>query len=211
MNALLVSSGDINNYKALKNLASTHDFIICADGGIRHLIQIGIDPDIIIGDLDSIDKNSMDYIRDKKLDVIKYPVQKDETDTELAIIYLIDKGYEDITLVGVTGSRIDHTLSNIFLLKNLSHKNIKAKIIDDNNIIYFVDSDLKLKRDDKYYVSVIPIIKEGVVVSLKGFLYPLVESRIQFGSSLGVSNRITSDYGEIIIHSGEAMIIVAKD
>lgn len=211
MNALVVSSGDIDNYKGLKELALTHDFIICADGGIRHLIEIGIDPDIIIGDLDSIDENSRDYIHGKRLKVIQYPVQKDETDTELAIIYLIDEGYKDITLTGVTGSRLDHSLSNIFLLRRLSENNIKAKIVDDNNTIYFANKYLKLKKNDPYYVSVIPISKEGIVVTLKGFLYPLMESKIEFGASLGVSNKITSNEAEILISMGEALIIVAKD
>lgn len=211
MNALVVSSGSINNYKVLKELATSHDFIICADGGIRHLMEIKINPDIIIGDLDSIDDISRNYISQNNLEIIKYPIQKDETDTELAIIYLMEHGYKDITLTGVTGTRMDHTLSNIFLLRNLDKNNIQAKIIDDNNTIYYTKNYMKLKKVEPYYVSIIPISLEGVIVTLNGFLYPLMDHKIEFGSSLGVSNKIIEDEAEVFIISGEALIIVSKD
>lgn len=211
MKGLIISSGEVGNYKLLLSLLQSHDFILCADGGIRHLMAVGAIPHLLIGDLDSVDEIGLDYINKNNIKLLKYPVMKDETDTELALDYLIDKGFDDITLVGVTGSRMDHTLSNIFLLKSLNHKGVKGKIVDANNIIYYSNNYIKLKREEDSYTSVIPLSNNGVVVTLQGFLFPLENHMIRFGSSLGVSNKIISEYGIVKIIEGECLIITSKD
>src|SRR5699024_10087636 len=117
----------------------------------------------------------------------------------------------DITLVGVTGSRMDHTLANIFMLRNLNKNNIIARIIDGNNRIHFSNEYIKIKKEKDTNISIIPISDDGIVVSLEGFLYPLKKEFIGFGSSLGISNIIIEEYGEVIIHKGEALIIESRD
>ena len=188
MKGLIISSGYINNYDILREQLYDNDYIVCADGGVDHLINTGKIPNIVIGDLDSISSKGLDFIRDNNIEVMKFPIMKDKTDTELGILHLLDKKIDDITLMGVTGTRLDHTLASIFLLKKLNEKKIRAKIIDDNNIIYFTNKDMKIKKKDNYNLSVIPISNNGIVVSLMGVLYPLSEKFIGFGSTLGISN-----------------------
>lgn len=211
MRGLIISSGNIEDYKLLKKLATNSDFIICADGGLRHAINICVVPNAVIGDLDSIDYNSMEYIVTHNIPVIKYPDEKDETDTELALTYLFNLGCNEITLTGVTGSRMDHTLANIYLLRKLVIMGVQGKIVDSNNTIYMVKDYIKLARRKDFYISLIPITKEGVIVTLKGFYYPLSSSFIHFGSTLGISNKIVDEYGEIKIDKGEALVIESKD
>lgn len=211
MKGLIISSGTIRDYKLLKELSSNSEYIICADGGLRYAISSGILPDAIIGDLDSVDEKCKEFIDNNIIPIIKFPVEKDETDTELAVLHLIELGCDDITLSGVTGSRLDHTFGNIYLLKMIKNKGIQGKIVDDNNTIYLVDDYIKLERRDGYYTSVIPITQEGVIVTLTGFYYPLNEELINFGSTLGISNKIITDYGEIKIVKGNALIIEARD
>ncbi len=211
MKGLIISSGYINNYDILREQLYDNDYIVCADGGVDHLINTGKIPNIVIGDLDSISSKGLDFIRDNNIEVMKFPIMKDKTDTELGILHLLDKKIDDITLMGVTGTRLDHTLASIFLLKKLNEKKIRAKIIDDNNIIYFTNKDMKIKKKDNYNLSVIPISNNGIVVSLMGVLYPLSEKFIGFGSTLGISNEIVQDYGDIVIHKGEALIIESID
>lgn len=211
MKGLIISSGYINNYDILREQLYDNDYIVCADGGVDHLINTGKIPNIVIGDLDSISSKGLDFIRDNNIEVMKFPIMKDKTDTELGILHLLDKKIDDITLMGVTGTRLDHTLASIFLLKKLNEKKIRAKIIDDNNIIYFTNKDIKIKKKDNYNLSVIPISNNGIVVSLMGVLYPLSEKFIGFGSTLGISNEIVQDYGDIVIHKGEALIIESTD
>lgn len=208
---LIVASGKINDLNMLKEQIDLHDYILCADGGIRYLYEMNTDIDAIIGDLDSVDEKFSTFIKKNNISIIQYPVEKDETDTELAIEYLIEQECNNITLMGVMGSRMDHTLANILLLKRLSKMNIKGKIIDENNSIVLLSDYLKLERKKHHYISIIPITHSGVVVSLKGFYYPLKESLIEYGTTLGISNKIIDDVGEIFIKKGEALIIESRD
>lgn len=211
MKGLIISSGNIEDMQVILSASKDRDFILCADGGIRYCIKAKLIPDAIIGDLDSTNDFELKYIEKNKIPIIKYPVEKDYTDTELALDYLIHKGINDLVLVGVTGNRIDHTMGNILLLRKLYKEKIKGKIIDDNNTIYYTDDYIKLERTMNYYVSIIPLSIEGIHVSLKGFYYPLEDAYISYGSTLGISNKIVEEYGEVWIKSGEALIIHSRD
>ncbi|WP_353093925.1 thiamine diphosphokinase [Tissierella praeacuta] len=211
MKGLIVSSGTITDYSRLESIVKQVDFIICADGGMNHLIKINRKPDLVIGDLDSINQISLEYIKDNDIPVKKYPSIKDATDTGLAMEYLIDKGCKEIVLMGVTGTRQDHTMANILLLNVLYDKGIKGKIVDDNNIIYLTDGHLELPRLENHYISIIPIVEEGINISLNGFFYNLDNEFIKFGSTYGISNEIVDSVGIIKIHNGRALVFVSKD
>lgn len=211
MKGLVISSGNIEDYRQLIEIVKEKDYVLCADGGLRHAINAGIKPDGAIGDFDSINETIKEYLIKNNIPIYKFPIEKDETDTELGIDHLLEIGCTDITLVGVTGTRLDHTLANIFILRNLHKKGVTARIINFNNTIYYVDNEISFNRKDGYYISVIPISSEGVIVTLEGFYYPLKDSTINFSSTLGVSNKIVEEYGEIKIIKGEALIIEARD
>lgn len=208
---LIISSGKINDYTLLDDLINENDYIVCADGGIDHIIKIGRVPNLLLGDLDSISDFGLEYIKSKEIEIKKFPSVKDNTDTELGLEYLQDLGVEEITLIGGTGTRLDHTLANIFLLKKYNKDGKILRIVDDNNIIDYVLDELKVSKSDDRYISVIPLGSEGVIVSLKGFEYPLDHKYIEFSSTLGVSNRIKNDIGIIKIHKGEALVFQSLD
>lgn len=211
MKALIIASGTIEDYNILKREVEESDFILCVDGGVDHILNIGFYPDIVFGDLDSISAEGLAYIKQRNIPIRKFDSVKDSTDTELGLDYVISKDCKEITLMGVTGSRQDHTLANIFLLSYLLDRNIKGKIIDSNNIIYLTDDYLELEKLKDYYISVVPIVEEGINVSLKGFFYNLENKFIPFGSTLGVSNEIIEEYGKVKIHRGRAIVFQSKD
>ena len=186
------------------------DFVLAADGGTNHCIRAGILPDLIIGDLDSIDLEVLDKIKKLKIDILKYPSKKNATDTEICLDYLIENKYKEIILLGSLGRRIDHTLANIFLLEYLLEKNIAGRLVDDKNTIYLVE-DKKTFKNDRKYISVIPLSDEGIEVSLEGLEYPLDHKLINRGSSLGVSNEFKDSFGIVNIHKGRALVILSED
>ncbi len=210
MKALLVGSGSINKYDRLMSSIEEVDYIICADGGLDHLLRVNVDPDIIIGDLDSITREGLEYIEEKSIEVLKFPPIKDKTDTELALDFIIDRGFKEVILMGVSGSRLDHTLGSVFLLDKLLREGIKSKLVDDKNTIFIVNDYLSLERIDNTYVSIIPL-KGRLIVSLKGFFYNLDKVLIEFSSSLGISNEITSEFGQVFIHEGTGLVIISQD
>lgn len=211
MKGLIISSGTITNYNRLESVVKESDFIICADGGMDHIMKVNLLPDLVLGDLDSISENALKYIEEKNIPVQKFPSIKDTTDTGLAVDYLIEKGLEEIILMGVTGTRQDHTIANIFILNELHEKGIKGKIIDDNNIIYLIDNYLELEYVENSFISVIPITEDGIEVSLSGFFYNLDKEKIKFGSTCGVSNKIIDENGVVRIHKGKALVFISED
>ena len=211
MKALIVANGTINNINILKTLKEEYDFILAADGGTNHCVRAGILPDLIMGDLDSISVETLKISEAKNIPIEKFPVKKDSTDTELSIDYLIDKGYKDISLVGVIGSRMDHSLGNILLLTKLNDEKIKGKIIDENNIIYLIDDRLTLEKSVDSYVSILHITNSGINISLKGFEYELQHTDVKFASTFCISNKIIEEEGMITLHRGKALVFISKD
>lgn len=211
MQGLIISNGSINDYEKLIKIFEVSDYVVCADGGIRYLRKINKTPNIILGDFDSVSKEDLEYIKSKNIETHKFPPIKDKTDTELALDYLIDIGCMEIYLFGATGSRMDHTLANIFLLNILLEKGIRGIIVDDKNEIYIEDDFLELRRSKDSFISIIPIDQEGIRISISGFFYNLEDVLIPFGSTHGISNEIVEDKCSIKIHKGKAIIIQSID
>lgn len=211
MKALLILNGEKVSLSTMFNLKDQSDFILAADGGAEYCIKLGIVPDLVMGDLDSISRKTLDILEERKVPINRFPVKKDKTDSQLAIEYLIDKRAKEITIVGAIGSRMDHSLANMLLLKMIKDRGIKGKIVHNNNTIYFVDNELVLDRKKGYFISIVPIEPKGITVSLKGFEYELNNVRIDFGSTHGVSNIIRDTRGYIKVHEGECLIFVSKD
>ena len=211
MKALAILNGNIEDLGILIKQEKEFDFILSADGGTDYCLKASLIPDVVIGDLDSISEDTLKKINENQISVEKFPVKKDATDSELALDYLVHKGFNDITIVGATGNRMDHTLANIFLLDKLNDKGIKGRIIDENNTIYLVDNRLYLDKVENSFISIIPIADSGTTISLKGFEYELNKVQIDFGSTHGISNIIVEDKGYIEVHKGRCLLFVSKD
>lgn len=211
MKALLVSGGDLKDLQKLKSLAKDRDYVIGVDKGAEYCLAANVFPDLVIGDLDSIHKEGLKIIRDKEIPIMKYPSEKNKTDTELAIDHLIDKNITDLVIIAAIGTRMDHTLGNIFLLKKLNDQGISCKIINKNNTIYIVDRDLLVRKKKNTYVSLLALNDGGAVISLKGFKYNLDRVKVEFPSTLAISNQIEEEYGFIKIHQGICLVFVTKD
>lgn len=211
MKGLVVSNGEINDLNQLKDISKSVDFIISVDGGTNYILKANIKPDLVVGDLDSIEKDVLNKIKEENIQVLKFPSHKDYTDTELALKYLVDRKFEEIILMGVIGTRIDHTLANIYLLYNLFQKGIKGMIINEKNTIYITDNELEIEKEEGTFVSVIPINSSGAKVTLKGFLYETDRDDFHFSSTFGISNEIVERKGYIKVEEGICLIVKSKD
>jgi len=183
--AVLVCNGSINT-KFIYSFISEDDFIVAVDGGANKLIKTKFSPDLIIGDMDSISKNSLKKFRKTKK--IVFPKEKDKIDLELALDYCIKKKFREIIILGAIGTRADMTMTNIFSLMQIPKK-IKAKIIHENQEIYLIPKK-------KFSVEGIPGEKislfalKGKVkgLTIKGFKYELKNFNLEYGIGIGLSN-----------------------
>lgn len=211
MSAVIIASGsDIEKHIFEKENINV-EFVICADGGLEKAEKLNLIPNIVVGDLDSVSPDVLKHYLNKNLELIKYPEEKDFTDMEIAIEYAVSKNYNDIILVGATGSRLDHTVGNILLLEKYFLNGIKIKILDNNNVVQIIGSKLQIKHKQNSYVSIIPVTEIIEGVTLKGFKYPLTDVTVKRGSTLCISNQIEDEIGIITIEKGNALVFISKD
>jgi thiamine pyrophosphokinase len=208
MTTAIISHGRISDFKYHKDILEGCDYIICADGGAFYAKEMGIEPDIILGDFDSLDNRFLKAFGKAK--VLRFPAEKDKTDTELAVDHAIDRGEQHILLLGATGSRLDHTMANISLLKLMLDKGVKGEIINENNRAILI-KDWTTVKGKGTYVSLIPFGSRVTGVTLKGFKYPLNNEVLELGSSRGISNVLNNEVGEIKIKSGLLLVVLARD
>ncbi len=211
MKCIIIANGNFENTPQIVKLIKNSDYIVCADGGARHLRALNIVPDILIGDFDSILPKDISLLNSGSTKTISFPSKKNKTDSELCIDWAIEHGANEIILIGVTGTRQDHTLANIFLLKKMVFNNIKGTIIDKNNEIRIVTDTLDIKGKSGDFLSIVPISNTVCGIILKGLEYPLDHADIPFGSTLGISNRFISNSASISVESGLLLVIKSKD
>lgn len=214
MSVLIIGNGSSFNKYSNEEVFSNIELIICADGGLSKAEILGLVPDIIIGDFDSVNYSMLKKYEDMDdIEIIKYPAEKDYTDMELAIDIAVARGYKDMIILGATGTRLDHTMANMMLLEKYYIQGIKIKIIDNNNVIQIISDNTKLTLQYKknYFISIVPITEEINDLTLKGFKYPLNKVNVKRGSTLCISNEINVKVSEVTLRKGTAFLIIAND
>jgi len=211
MRAVLVCNGAINNYDAIKKHFDISDYIISVDGGARHLKKMGIVPQLLIGDFDSANSEDLKYFMDQGIEAFKFPIEKDMTDSELAIEKAIEMGADELVFVGALGSRVDHSIANILLLKKLMDIGVKASIVNENNQVYMFNTTFSLQKQDGYKLSLIPISDKVTGVSTKGLKYKLNDATMVLGTSWGVSNEFEEETATVTIGEGILLVCVSRD
>lgn len=157
MKMFIITGGNIDREFLQKVLQKNeYNKIIAADRGLEMLKKINVYPDHIIGDFDSVNKKILEQY--KNIPIIQLKPEKDFTDTHMALKLAIKEGANQITIVGAIGTRFDHSIANIHILKEALENNIEAQIINEHNIIKLINKDTKVKKEEKYkYVSLIPL------------------------------------------------------
>jgi thiamine pyrophosphokinase len=204
---LILAGGKEVSKDTLMNYVEEAELIIGVDKGAETALKYNVKLDLIIGDFDSINEN---LLSSKSIEKIKYPVDKDKTDLELALDYISKKNYDNILVLNALGNRIDHTLGNIFLLERYNFRDIK--IIDDTSEILILDEkDLVLRNKKGYLLSIIPISRKIEIEKIEGAKYPLRNSVVKRSSTLCISNLIKKEICCISIKTGKAFIVITKN
>jgi thiamine pyrophosphokinase len=199
--------GDLNFYKTL---LKDDDYIICADGGTNHALDLGIIPNLIIGDLDSISSITLNKLQKYAIPVIKYPSEKNYSDLELAVDRALNLNPKEIVILGALGSRFDHTFGNVMLLTSGLEKGIQIKILDEIHEIFIADKNIKISGSIGDYLSLYALTPEVKGVKTMGLKYQLKNETLYFASTRGLSNEFTNDYAEITISQGYLLIVKVK-
>ena len=215
MKFVIISGGHMEDAFALEWLKkNTYDVLMAADSGMDFLYRNDLTPDIIAGDFDSVASESLaKFSKMKEVEIISLNPIKDDTDTEFVIREAIRRGATEISILGATGSRLDHVLANVHLLGIGLEKGVSIQLIDANNRVRMISSDLQIRKDEQFgaFVSILPIGGDAHGVTLEGMKYPLEEATVTTFSSLGVSNEIKDETAKISVKSGILLVIESRD
>lgn len=200
----IFSASEIKDYSIVDT--GNSGYIICADGGLKHVKKLGLTADVLIGDFDTASPDEYG-----SCEVIKYPCEKDDTDTMLAAKLAALRGYNEVTIYGGIGGRIDHTFANIQTLNFLKEKSITAELVGDNEVMTILkDEEKTFPRKDGFYFSIFSYSEKSSGVFLEGVKYPLTNALIDNSFPIGVSNEIFEDYCTVKVKKGTLLIVFSR-
>ena len=206
MKAFIYTGGSIE-VKNITEHPKSDDLCIAADSGYKNALMLGEKPTILLGDFDSYKEKLPDNIK-----IIKVPEKKDFTDTQLAIKEALERGADEIVIIGGISGRLDHTLSNLSILPELYKLHIHAVItVGVNRVRYLNSSSTLIAKSGYKYVSVIAISERLKGVSIEGCKYPLKNASIFRANQYAVSNEVTGNCALISVKKGECFIIESND
>jgi len=196
----------------IKSLQSS-DLIIAADGGTHHCESLGITPNVIIGDFDSLDSSKIIDYRQAGVEIIQYPIQKDETDLELVLEYTLKQGVTEIFIIGALGARWDMTLANILLTAHPKFSSSKIRLLDGSQELVLLRGreQIDIQGRPGYLLSLIPLAGDAHGITTHGLEYPLIDETLYFGSSRGVSNVFLQDHARIVVREGVILCVLNRE
>ncbi|MDX8045011.1 thiamine diphosphokinase [Gracilibacillus sp. S3-1-1] len=204
----IVAGGPEKALASLTSYGEEIDVWIGADLGASYLLKSQLPIDIAIGDFDSISRAEKEHIKQASASFRQYPIEKNETDLELALEAALLKQPTSIYLFGVTAGRLDHELANIQMLYYLLERDIEGKIIDNKNILsVYKPGTYQIHATSKELISFIPLTLTVEGLTLKGFYYPLEDYTVKWGSTRCISNQLINSKGTFLFTEGILIMI----
>jgi thiamine pyrophosphokinase len=183
------------------------DLVLAADGGANLCLAWGWPVDAVVGDMDSVDAGVRQQLEAQGTPFVVSPVEKDETDLELALRLALDWGATELIIAGALGARIDHTLGNLALLALPSLADIPTCIADGDQTVRLARYQLIIAGQPGDTLSLLPFGGDTHGVSVAGVHWPLHGAHLPLGPSLSISNRMIADRAEISVQDGLLLVV----
>jgi thiamine pyrophosphokinase len=207
MHAVIFAGGTLQSGAAVERALASADLIIAADQGAMLALQHGYRPALVVGDFDSLSL-PIQELEARGCVIIRVAVEKDETDTELAIQAALERGADTITLLGgLGGARFDHTLANVFMLA--AFKTVPIRIVDGPMTCWLLcgPHETRIYGRSGDLLSLFPLSGDATGVSTCNLYYPLHDATLCFGKSRGVSNVLTEDHAQVKLREGMLLVV----
>lgn len=197
-----------------------YSWVVTADSGLSLCMKLGLRPDLAVGDFDTFGRERMEALRKETgWNFEVHRPEKDETDMELAVLGAAAAGCRRLYVLGGTGGRLDHELSNVLLMKKAKKLGVSMELYDEHNRIFLLeaetDSGYRFLKDQAYgtYVSFLPLSQKVEGITLEGFRYPLKKKDISIeeNPSLCVSNELLLEWAQIFFERGSLICVESRD
>jgi thiamine pyrophosphokinase len=212
--AWIFANGVQINEEAVRALVRPGDYLVAADGGLHHLRRLGLTPDLVIGDLDSLELGEIEQLKKDGVRIEQHPVEKDETDLELAVETVLHTGYSIVLIVGALGGRLDMTLANIFLLTLPELSGIDIRLEDGNEEVFIIhpleganDTSCVIEGKPGERVSLLPLGGPARGIRTSGLYFPLRGETLYPERTRGVSNQMLTDQASVTLEEGQLICI----
>jgi thiamine pyrophosphokinase len=182
-------------------------WLLCADGGARTALALGLQPEVVVGDMDSLDEVMQARLRAMGCRMVVYPAAKDWTDLELALRLAVEEGASEIVVMGALGGRLDQELANLLLLFLPELKDVPTRIVDDRQEMFVVRGQAEIVGQAGDVVSLIPLGGDVEGIVTEGLLYPLRGEPLRIGPARGVSNVMAAQVARVTIQSGTLLMV----
>ena len=204
--AIIFANGDLPDLNALRDWLKEDDVLIAADGGLRHIFAVGRRPYLLIGDLDSVTSVDIGVAAGYGSRVERYPVEKDETDLELAVLAALKLGFSTLRIVAALGGRLDQTLGNLFLLAHPQLKDVDIRLDDGSEEVWLAQKKAEIIGKTGDRVSLLPLGSPALNVTTQGLRYPLRGETLQAYQTRGISNEMLGENAQVEWESGTLII-----
>jgi thiamine pyrophosphokinase len=204
---LIFANGELPDLEAARKLLAPDDLIICADGGSRHALALGLTPDALLGDLDSMTEEELARVAGSKTAVIRHQPDKDETDLELALNHALERDPAFIVIVGALGGRLDHTLGNIALLADPRLIRRRCSLDDGVERVVLCRARTEINGAPGDLVSLVPWGGPAEGVRTDGLRWALRGETLMPERSRGISNEMLGDSARVFVEYGSVLVI----
>ena len=210
MRAIIFANGLMEGWPEKFDLFPDVDFIIAADGGLKHCTKKGIVPHLVIGDMDSADPDELADLEKTGVEVNRFPARKDETDLWLAVRAALDRSVDEIIILGALGGRWDMTFSNVLVMTSPELKKTETRILDGNQELFVLQGGQAARLFGKKgdLLSLMPLTAMVKGLTLTGFEYPLDNDILELGTTRGISNVFVEDVCGIELSRGKLLVTV---
>lgn len=203
---VLLANGILTDVEYARAQLRADDWIVAANGGTRLAAHLGLVPDLLVGDGDSLSQELRAWLDDHEVPRLSFPRAKDATDLELALWHAAEHGASEILLLGATGGRIDHTIANLSLLAAAVRTGLRVEAIAGREHLYLIQDRLTLAGQVGDVISLLPWGGDAAGVSTQGLRWPLLYATLSFGSTRGISNEMVATEATIVLDSGLLMV-----
>lgn len=211
MRVLIVGGGPVDLDQLSRELAKEPDLIIAADAGGKYLHNLKRLPHILMGDFDSLAPEIVAAISSAGVELLTFPIAKDQTDVELAVDLALARGATEIRIIGGIGERLDHTLGNIGLLLKAHQQGVPAFLIDPRQEVTLTDAAIQIPCEAGMGLSLIPLTLKVSGVTTTGLKFPLDNADLYFHQTLGIHNECTGKTAGVSVKEGILLIVSFRE
>lgn len=209
MKALVITNGILEDPALWQEEIGQVELVVAADGGARHARSLGIRPDVVVGDGDSLDTETARWLEEQGVPRVQYPTAKDETDLELALVHAVRAGAREILLLGAQGGRPDQMLANLLLLAHPALAGCRVRLLGHNYqaLLLRGGEEITLTGRVGDTLSLLPLSEQARGIETTGLRWTLSGDTLSLGPARGISNELTSPQARIALQEGLLLIV----